>query len=75
MECVIECLFLLSGKSVTFCTEFLRILGLVRFDCDFIMEFTNVKKRGRCKLKKQKLNEKGSEDKKVGYAACSGVSS
>ena len=42
---------------------------MVIFDCDFIMEFTNVKKRGRCRLKTQKLNEKGSEDKKVGSAA------
>jgi len=38
---------------------------LVRFYCDFIMEFTEVKKKGGGKPKKRKLNKEESEDTKL----------
>ena len=41
---------------------------MVRFYCDFIMEFTEDKKSGGGKPKKRKLNKEESEDKKLGPA-------
>ena len=43
---------------------------MIRFDCDFIMEVAEVKKRGRDRPKKRKPNEEESEDKKLGHVGC-----